>query len=362
MVIGDEVLRPTSWATAPQSGASSVSVTARQGAPSGTSVYRWTWKADLPGMAKWGIPAPDGTYDFTPYLNKSVVGFQAMGKDASTTVAFRLVDSNGQWLEWRTDELQPPLVMSEGKWSAATIPLRATDFASAGVDASRIQDVVFEAVCRPGEGELFIDAVHVIPASSAGVNNGSKAPLSRRAAESGGASQQNAASASATGNLLVDDFSARDLDHNALGGKWGAFSAGDKGDVQVRIIDDSDGQPAIEAAGVLPVFPGGVTWGGVVCDLDAKRMPRDLSAYKALQFRVRSDSPAMYEVRIENPTDTHKSTNVPFKPTRGFTQITIPLKEFASGVKESTIITWKLQDEKAGARFNLVLDDIMFVK
>jgi hypothetical protein len=161
---------------------------------------------------------------------------------------------------------------------------------------------------------------------------------------------------------MVDDFGARDLDRNSLGGKWGAFSAGDRGDIVLKFVDDGRGGSALEADGVLPVFPGGVTWGGVYCDLGARREARDLRPYKALQFRARSEAPAAFDVRIENPRDTHKSTNVGFNADREFASVTIPLTAFSTGVGDSTVITWKLRDEKAGARFHLVLDDVKFVR
>jgi hypothetical protein len=86
----------------------------------------------------------------------------------------------------------------------------------------------------------------------------------------------------------------------------------------------------------------------------------DLRGYSALRFRVRSEQPGQYRVRIENPVNKYESANVEFAAGPEFREISIPLSAFTTGVGQATTMVWTLKEEKIGDPFHLVLDDVRF--
>lgn len=163
-----------------------------------------------------------------------------------------------------------------------------------------------------------------------------------------------------TATALIDDFSDGNF-LNRANGKWGAFSRGDNGDIVPRLILAGAGNFAFEAFGRLPAAPDGATWGGIFCDLSPDgATPRDLRAFRTIEFQAWSDKARRCVLKIENAPSAHDSAAVAFDAQPQPQTFRIPLAAFASGVDQATRVAWLPADPAPGADFRLVVDNLSF--
>ncbi|MCB2156055.1 thioredoxin family protein [bacterium] len=159
----------------------------------------------------------------------------------------------------------------------------------------------------------------------------------------------------------IDDFTDRN-DINEVGGHWGTYAMGDRGDIDRRIVDLGGGNLALQVAGVYPGKPGDPTYGGVYCDLAPDRgTSRDLSKFRWISFICRSSESDVFQIHLEDgngaqakPQQFHASAD----PAR----VTIPLASFGDIAGRATTIVWSEPNPMPGRKFELVLDDVMVIR
>lgn len=162
-------------------------------------------------------------------------------------------------------------------------------------------------------------------------------------------------------SVTIDTFDDRNQ-LNEVGGRWAAFSAGDRGDISCRFIDLGGGNVAIEAVGMYPYVNVGATFGGVYCDLSPeRRQPRNLTQFRWLAFVCRTDRPRVFQVHLEDSRGM-RSVAIRFQATNQPTRITIPVAQFGGAAQAATTIVWSEPAPTAGDEFRLALDDVMFVR
>lgn len=171
-----------------------------------------------------------------------------------------------------------------------------------------------------------------------------------------------AAPIAATGMALIDDFADGNF-LNRANGLWGAFSRGDRGDIAPRLLLAGNGDFALEAFGRLPSSDDGVSWGGMFCDLSPEcATPRDLRAFRAVEFLAWSDRSRRCLLKIENRPAAHESAAVAFDVWPQPRTVSIPLASFASGVDQATRVVWMPADLSPGTEFRLIVDNLAFVR
>lgn len=161
--------------------------------------------------------------------------------------------------------------------------------------------------------------------------------------------------------VLIDDFSDRS-NINRVGGQWGAFSAGDHGDITWRFVDLDGGNLALEASGRYPVTAGGQTYGGIYCDLAPGRgVSRNLAAYRWLSFICRSSASSVLQVHLEDGNGQRSAAQV-FHVSPAASRITVPIANFGPVAGRAVTIVWTEPSAMPGARFEIVLDDVMIIR
>ncbi|MEQ8818905.1 MAG: thioredoxin family protein [Sumerlaeia bacterium] len=158
----------------------------------------------------------------------------------------------------------------------------------------------------------------------------------------------------------IDRFSDRNT-LNELGGTWGAFSAGDRGDIAYRFTDLGSGNLALEVRGIYPAGQGG-TYGGVYCDVTPDRQsPRNLAACRWISFVCRSAEAGFYQLHLENERG-ESSQPVRFRAETKPARITLPVEGFGSIAETVSTMVWTRPNPVAGEEFHLVLDDVIAIR
>jgi hypothetical protein len=261
LVIFDEAVAPAHWSMVQAGGACEARLQERGDAVSEANALRWKWEKPEGAWAGWGTPIVHRRdyYNFTPFLDRTVLRFCVKGEGASGGIGVLLKDTKGRAAEWTLGEEGPGVEETPGGWLEYSLPLRRTEIEAAGVDVSEIAELVFSAPAESVAGNLLVDFVHVVEVPNLAVYAG--VALSGAVGTASVPEAVGSAAVAADDVLLVDDFSRRKME-NLLGGEWGAFSAGDQGDVYAYVTEVSPGEFALEAEGSLPNY-GGDTWAGI---------------------------------------------------------------------------------------------------
>lgn len=161
--------------------------------------------------------------------------------------------------------------------------------------------------------------------------------------------------------VWIDDFSDRN-DLNDVGGRWGAFSYGDQGDIASRFTDLGSGNLAMEIKGTYPGRYGQPTWGGVYCDITPDRTtPRNLSNYRWISFICRSSASSVFQIHLEAGPQ-QRSEPMQFHVSEEPRRVTLPLSSFGDFTKSVTSLVWSQPEPRVGMEFHLVLDDVMVIR
>lgn len=162
--------------------------------------------------------------------------------------------------------------------------------------------------------------------------------------------------------IVIDDFESGDDLVSRLGSEWEPFfkDIGSSRDpITAEVVAAPGSGHELKVSGHLPDDGSPGTWGGIFIDLSQDgTIARDLFQFEQLSFRVRTDDPALYIVRLEDPHLRENSRGIVFPADTVGDEVSIPLWRFAPSHRAATRITFLRAEQIPGASFSLYLDDV----